>query len=73
MLTHDEIRRRVRMIRFSSKRARNSRKAPSMHGLAKAAGLGRQTTYDVANGDQMYPETAAALAHALDLYAPELN
>ena len=73
MLTHDEIIRAVRRIRYSPKRARNGRSSPSVHALAAAAGITRQTVYNAAATGRMSPETAAALAHALDLSKTGLN
>jgi hypothetical protein len=56
-----EIIRAVRSIRYSSKRLRNQRRAASVHGLAKAAGIDRGTVYRIAKTGVMSPETAGRL------------
>ena len=65
MLTHDEIVKAVRLIRYSSKAKRNGRKTLTIGALSRAAGISRETTYQVAKTGRMSPETALNLQHAL--------
>jgi hypothetical protein len=55
MLTDDEIRRRLREIRFSPVADRYARRAPSMNGIAKAAGVARENLHRIVNGATIWP------------------
>jgi predicted transcriptional regulator len=65
MMSEADLVRAVRSIRYSSKRLRNQRRAASVHGLAKAAGLDRLTVYNIAATGRMSPETANKLRAVL--------
>lgn len=65
MLSNEAIVRAVRTIRFSSKGGRHAHFLPSMRGLAKTAGISRQTAYTVAATGKMSPETRQLLTWAL--------
>jgi hypothetical protein len=67
MLSQDDIVRRVRTVRFSSKQARNGRKTYSMYRLAVLAQLHRATLYNVAATGRMSAETADKLRSALSM------
>ena len=66
MLPDDEILRRIRIIRHSSKHLRNARKAPSINGLATAANIARCHLHDLEAGRRnLGPVSRAALSQAL--------
>ena len=50
MLSDAEIVRRLRAIRLSPASERYARRAPSMSGIAVAAGINRQHVHDIASG-----------------------
>jgi len=67
MLTHDEIIRAVRRIRYSSRSARERQQAPSLSMLARAAGLRRTNLYRTLTRGTMSRETADRLRMGLDV------
>jgi Helix-turn-helix len=66
----DEIRRRLLLIRHSSQRQRNQRKAVSINGIAVMAGLTPPAVYNIIKGATPEPETAVRLAKALTHVVP---
>jgi transcriptional regulator with XRE-family HTH domain len=51
-MTAAEVVRQLKIIRYSSQHERNARRAPSIHGIAKAAGLSRGYVNQIANGER---------------------
>ena len=65
-LTKAEIVRRLRIIRHSSRTERYARRAPSMNGIALAAGLSREFIHKIAEGTRLpSPRAVDALSRAL--------
>jgi hypothetical protein len=59
MLSTDEIRRRLRVVRFSCQETRNKRQAPSINGIAASAGVTRRFLYQIIEG-QRFSTTSEA-------------
>lgn len=65
MLSDDEIRRRLRAIRHSSRHERNARRAPSINATAAAAGLSRETLYCIARDEPIGQRARRELTRVL--------
>ena len=64
-MTDEEIFRRLRTIRHSSKHERNARRALSINAVATMTGLSRVAIYEVLRTGRLGPRSRPALSKAL--------